>query len=452
MKKRLLAFLTVLTLIAPLSFGALAEEVDATVYDNHEVTFEENTYSEDPSVTEDPDPSSDSVPADESSQDQGQTLEELLGIDYSQYPKTMYVYTDNGGTLHVRSEPRKGDNIIGELNYGASVTVLGPVVIDASWMVIQYSSGPDGVAYVMARFLVSGKPRAKAKTNNTSASGQPKTTKTTKTRNQEIIEQNMAELNRQLASARLLDRPLLAVVRTTRSSGWINFRVGPGVVSENISPLPDGRELKIIGETISWYQAVDQMTGKTGYISKSYVQILGPEPEPEKAKEPVKEQMGKLNVNGEFSLQCQLPEGYSMQLINSLGTKINAFITSEDVNQPILQLSIAYNELYSSYKRMNDMPQEELDLLENTFTDQNTVDISYAETAYGTKLMIVREVGQDKDFVDIMSVYEGYSIEFVMSPNPYSSNQTLTDQQIQMCIDFLSELDFVPVAKSFTFR
>ena len=43
----------------------------------------------------------------------------------------------------------------------------------------------------------------------------------------------------------------------------------------------------------------------------------------------------------------------------------------------------------------------------------------------------------------ILTVYKGYEIEFVMSPNPQAQNQTLTDAQIQMCIDFLSELDFI---------
>ena len=69
--------------------------------------------------------------------------------------------------------------------------------------------------------------------------------------------------------------------------------------------------------------------------------------------------------------------------------------------------------------------------------------IRYGETAYGTKLLIAREVGNDTDFVDILSVYEGYSIEFVMTPNPEASIQELSEVQIQMCVDFLSELDFV---------
>ena len=69
--------------------------------------------------------------------EEGQTLEELLGIDMTQYPKTMYVYTENGGKLNVRREPRTGDNVIDQLEYGAEVIVEGPVVINADWCCIR---------------------------------------------------------------------------------------------------------------------------------------------------------------------------------------------------------------------------------------------------------------------------------------------------------------------------
>ena len=249
---------------------------------------------------------------------------------------------------------------------------------------------------------------------------------------------NLEELKKQQGTEKGLEQPLLIAVRAGRPSGWVNFRVGPGVAADRIASLPDGRQLKAIGETEKWYKAVDLETEKTGYISKNYVTVLGTYVET-----PAKEQMGKLNVNGEFSLQCQLPEGYTMQLINTMGSKINAYISSEDKEKPILQLSIAFNELYADVDRMNDLGEEDLKVLEATFTDMNEVEISYQETAYGTKLLIAKEVGDDTDFVDILSVYKGYSIEFVMTPNPEAKAQALTDEQIGMCIDFLSELDFV---------
>jgi len=348
-------------------------------------------------------------------------LEELMGLNSGEWPKTMYVYTENKGTLNVRSEPKSGDNVIDKLEYGTEVIVESPVVIDPEWSCIRNKKAKDGIGYVMTRYLVNSKP---GDTDKVLAEKERKA--------------NLEELNRQMASARSLETPLLIVVRATRTSGWINFRVGPGVAADRIASLPDGRELKAIGETDKWYQAIDSESGKTGYISKNYVTVLGTVKE-----EPAKAQMGKLNVNGEFALQCQLPEGYSMQLINTLGTKISAFITSEDKEKPVLQLTIAFDELFADVDRMNDLPEEALKGLEESFSEMNDVEITYTETAYGTKLLIAREVGDDTDFVDILSVYKGYSIEFVMTSNPEAKDQALTDAQIQMCIDFLSELDFV---------
>ncbi len=365
------------------------------------------------------------VLAEEGPEGPAMTLEEMLGLNSGEWPKTMYVYTENKGKLNVRSEPKSGDNVIDQLEYGTEVIVESPVVIDPEWSCIRSKKAASGIGYVMTRYLVNNKP------SDASKVAEEKERKA-----------NLEELNRQLKSARSLETPLMLSVRASRASGWVNFRVGPGVAADRIASLPDGRELKAIGETDKWYQAIDLESGKTGYISKNYVTVLGAVKE--EAAAPAKEQMGKLNVNGEFSLQCQLPEGYTMQLINSLGTKIVAFITSEDGEKPILQLSIAFDELFANVDRMNDLPEDALKGLEASFTEMNDVEITYRDTAYGTKLLIAREVGDDTDFVDILSVYKGYSIEFVMTPNPNAKNQTLSDAQVQMCIDFLSELDFVP--------
>lgn len=38
----------------------------------------------------------------------------------SGFPKTMYVYTEDHGKLNVRTEPRKGDNVCGQIEYGSA--------------------------------------------------------------------------------------------------------------------------------------------------------------------------------------------------------------------------------------------------------------------------------------------------------------------------------------------
>ena len=358
----------------------------------------------------------------EEEQPTGDAYIEQINADPTQWPKTMYVYTENGFPLNVRSEPAiRKNNKIGEIEFGAEVIVEGYVVVNTDWSVIRFKKGPDGLGYVMNRFLVAKKP--------------------VKSQKQKAAEKkaNDDKLNEQLSSAQVFEKPFMAKIRATRTSGWINFRVGPAATTQRIASLEDGHSLKVVGMTKDWYQVVDMVSGKTGYVHKSYVTAVAT-PVPEE-----KQQLGRLSVNGDFALQCALPEGYQMQTVTAADAKIITSITSEDKEKPILYLSIAYNELYSDVARLNDLGEEDLKLLEESFTEMNDVELSYRETAYGTKLLVARETGSDTDFVDILTVYKGYSIEFVMTPNPEASVQELTDAQIQMCVDFLSELDFVEV-------
>ena len=46
--------------------------------------------------------------------------------------------------------------------------------------------------------------------------------------------------------------------------------------------------------------------------------------------------------------------------------------------------------------------------------------------------------------ISIFSLYKGYAIEFLLSPNPGAASQSLTDEQLQTAVDFLSNLEFIP--------
>ena len=102
--------------------------------------------------------------------------------------------------------------------------------------------------------------------------------------------------------------------------------------------------------------------------------------------------------------------------------------------------------MFSDKERLNDLTAEEVETLKASFTALNEVEFSEMETSHGTKLLVAKETGEDEDFVDFISLYKGYSIEFVLTYPAGGANQTLTDDQIQMCVNFLSDLDFVPAA------
>ncbi|MBR6707614.1 MAG: SH3 domain-containing protein [Clostridia bacterium] len=363
--------------------------------------------------------------------------------------KIMYAYADNGLPVNVRSSPEITKyNKAGEIPYGGEVRVAG-ISTDPEWYIIEFSRSSTGYAYMMARFVVSTRPTPRPARKATAAPAGKNVTPAptaapTPAPTPDTVARKEAEMEKQMKSYRAFGTPMIGTVRATRSSGWINFREGPGVAAKSICTLSDGTQLKILGETDGWYYGILLSTGSTGYIAKSYINDMYPAPAEAETKDPEeKTQLGKLTVHGDFAIQCAIPEDYQIQYINTLGSRIIASVTSADPEKPIMELTIAYDEMVAEIERMNDMDPDTLAVLEASFTEMNIVDITYRETAYGTKLMVVKEIGPDEDFVDILTVYKGYSIEFLMRPNPAASNKELTEEQIQMCIDFLSEVDFV---------
>ena len=158
-----------------------------------------------------------------------------------------------------------------------------------------------------------------------------------------------------------------------------------------------------------------------------------------------KTEMGVLEVTDAFTLQCSLPEGYWLNPTDTGSDHYRAVLMPQDesAGKPMMSISIQFNELMSDVERLNDLDSETLAALEATFREEDDVEISYMETTYGTKLMMVREIRDGTDYVDFYTIYKGYEIEFVLSYGMDAAVHSITDDQIQQAITFLSELDFV---------
>lgn len=334
------------------------------------------------------------------------------------FNSTMFVYTENGKALNVRSTPEKGDNVIGYLKYGAKVKVTE---FQGDWACIQYT--PDLIAYVQSRYLMWYKPDPKPI---------PKPTEKPEDPDEKKIQEELK------SEEDIVPTKLQAVA--TRASGWVNMRKKPSKTTKRIETIADGTVVTAYAETTNWYYVTDPTTGKTGYVRKDFLKALPVQ----EAEVDETTQIGKLNVNGEFLLQCRIPDGYSLQVISSRASKIIATLVSESTRDPQMMLTVAFNEMYADVQRMNDLSEEEIDTLKASYTDMNDVTFEEAETAAGTKLLIAKETGDDEDFVSISSVYMGYSVEFVLYPNADAAESALSEKQIQKAIDFLSDLEFVP--------
>lgn len=153
------------------------------------------------------------------------------------------------------------------------------------------------------------------------------------------------------------------------------------------------------------------------------------------AEDADKTEMGILNVGKAFRIQSTMPEGYTYLPVSS--TDLNMFgLLSAGDGRPSVTVSIAYNEEYADVERFNDVDEAVVEEIRDSFreVDEGLVfeDLS---TAYGTRLLKVTGT----NFVDIYTIYKSYELEFVMTGG------ARTDADVQMLVDFISDMDFVAV-------
>jgi len=167
------------------------------------------------------------------------------------------------------------------------------------------------------------------------------------------------------------------------------------------------------------------------------------------AEEPAKTEIGTIDMAGAFKLQCTLPEDYEINIELKDNESLIATIASSDADKLPLLLTIEFEEMYYDVKRMNDMSDEQLQEIIETFPNYEEADISYTETSHGTKLMIVKGSDAQMNYLAFFSIYEGYEIELdiIEMLEDEAAESKLTDEIVESCIYFLSELDFIPEEK-----
>ena len=239
------------------------------------------------------------------------------------------------------------------------------------------------------------------------------------------------------------------VTKPTRVTGFVFLRWAPSKSAPPMANYPAKQALTVLKETPNWLMVKNEQTGDVGYLNKAFAGEPG-EKTAEKPLNPTvvengKTDLGVIDINGAFSLQCRLPDGYSIRPVKSTSDQMIAIVTSEDPNKPVLQLSVAYDEAYAKVDRMNDLDDEAFAVLEKTFTDVDpTVEITYGDTGLGTRMMIVRETDNGIDYLDFLSIYKGYFVECVMVMPETAEDKELKQEWIDMCVEFLTEMDFVP--------
>lgn len=262
-----------------------------------------------------------------------------------------------------------------------------------------------------------------------------------------ISEDPFEEICQEFDSAKNVE-PYPIEVHPTRVSGWAELLWAPTEWSPVMATYAGRQPLTVLKETDNWLMARDEETGDIGYIRKVYTAAPAPQEETESTVTVAadgKVILGAVSTNGAFTLQGRIPEGYTVQPIRSLKDLMVAGLVSEDPEKPYIQVSVAFDERYAQVERLNDLDEQNLAILEKTFTDMDpTVSISFGDTGLGTRLMIAEQNDGDMDYLNILTIYKGYFVEFVMAPSETATVRTLQEEWKEQAIEFLTEMDFVP--------
>ena len=183
----------------------------------------------------------------------------------------MYVYTENGKGLNVRSTPYVGDNIIAVAPYGSQIQVKR--FLENGWVCIAWSRPEE--AYVQSRYLQWTKPASRTYAQTPVVTAAPTAVPYINNNNYgnnsyaDIYTDTLAVLNAEFRTARLVT-PFVVAVRPARASGWVNMRWAPSKDAEVLATYRSGARLTVLAETQSWYQVADPDTEATGFIMKAY--------------------------------------------------------------------------------------------------------------------------------------------------------------------------------------
>lgn len=156
-----------------------------------------------------------------------------------------------------------------------------------------------------------------------------------------------------------------------------------------------------------------------------------------------KENYTVVPVNNDFNLRGTTPDGYKSELVYNDSTALHIEFTAEDLTKPKFDVIVVFSEDFFDRERLNDLTEEEkMMLLGYGSGDAPSVDMM--ETAYGTQVLIMRSEDPTQDFACFISLYKGYEVGLNMFPGNESDGK-LTEEQIKMAMQFLSDLDFVPM-------
>lgn len=149
-----------------------------------------------------------------------------------------------------------------------------------------------------------------------------------------------------------------------------------------------------------------------------------------------------VDFRDRFQLSGVLPEGYHFNRESENDVSLFGTITSEDPAAPSFEVSVFFNESYANVSSLKDMDEAALENVRQGFSEENDVQFDTIETASGNRLLVIREIGSDLDFLDFYTICQGHEIELTLRA---AEGQSLSDAQINHCMEFMRTFDVLPL-------
>lgn len=152
-----------------------------------------------------------------------------------------YVVTGNHKGLNMRADTTTDATIITVIPYGAKVGWIG-LCEDPKWAAVYYGN-QNG--YVMMRYLSVNKPSSSGSSGSGTGTVDPYKS--------------------------FVDADYYVTVTPSTPTGYVNLRWGPSKSTDVHGRYTQGEVLRVIAETSTWAQVLDEDTLTCGFMLKSFL-------------------------------------------------------------------------------------------------------------------------------------------------------------------------------------
>ena len=154
-----------------------------------------------------------------------------------------------------------------------------------------------------------------------------------------------------------------------------------------------------------------------------------------------------IDFRDRFEIRADLPDGWHSNILSQNDITLEGEIRADadDPTMPVVNVFISFNESYSEVNSLKDLGGNVLDLIRDGFSAENEVSFDTLTTDSGISLLVIRETGEDQDFLDFYTVWNGHEIELTLFAGEEVPGRTLTDEQVKKCISYVKTLEIGPV-------